>query len=77
MVTDIIDGDPVLDCRFWAASNRAAATVARDAAITAVLARLVADGVPTPTPEHRVIMVADAAPSPPKTEPATADELTS
>jgi small-conductance mechanosensitive channel len=59
MVVDIVDGDPILDCRFWAGSTRAAATAARDAAITAVLARLVADGVPAPIPEHRVIIVAD------------------
>jgi small conductance mechanosensitive channel len=58
MVVDIVDGDPVLECRFWAGSTRAVATKARDAAITAVLNRLVADGVRSPTPEHRVTMLA-------------------
>jgi small conductance mechanosensitive channel len=58
VVTDLVDGDPLLTCRFWAGSTRAASSAARDAAITAVLARLVADDVPTPAPEHRVIMTA-------------------
>jgi small conductance mechanosensitive channel len=65
VVTDIVEGDPVLTCRFWAGSTRAASTAARDAAITAVLARLVADNVPTPTPEHRVIVTAEGANQPP------------
>jgi small conductance mechanosensitive channel len=60
VVSDLVDGDPVLTCRFWAGSARAASTAARDAAITAVLARLVADNVATPTPEHRVVMTSDA-----------------
>lgn len=60
VVTDVLDGDPVMTCRFWAGSNRAASTAARDAAITAVLARLVADGVPTPLPEHRVIVASES-----------------
>lgn len=60
VVGDVVDGDPVLACRFWSDSARAASTAARDAAITAVLARLVADGVPTPTPEHRVVLAEEA-----------------
>jgi small-conductance mechanosensitive channel len=60
IVVDIVDGDPLLACRFWAGSTRAAATNARDAAITAVLARLVADGVPTPITESRVVVTTDA-----------------
>jgi small conductance mechanosensitive channel len=59
VVTDVVDGDPVLTCRFWAGSTRAESTAARDAAITAVLARFVADDVPTPTTEHRVIIATD------------------
>jgi small-conductance mechanosensitive channel len=54
VVTDVVDGDPVFACRFWAGSTRAVSVAARNAAITAVLTRLVADGIPTPTPEHRV-----------------------
>lgn len=60
VVTDLVDGDPVLTCRFWARSSRAASTAARDAAITAVLARLVSDNVPSSNPEHRVIITNDA-----------------
>jgi small conductance mechanosensitive channel len=54
VVADVVDGDPVVTCRFWAGSTRAESTAARDAAITAVLARLHADQVPSPTPEYRV-----------------------
>lgn len=59
VITDVMDGDPVITCRFWAGSARAAATAARDAAITAVLERLVADGVPAPVSAHRVTLEAD------------------
>jgi small-conductance mechanosensitive channel len=61
VVTDIVDGDPVMTCRFWAGSTRAASTAARDTAITAVLARLVAEDVLAPSPVHRVIIAADDA----------------
>lgn len=60
IVVDVVDGDPLLACRFWAGSTRAVATNARDAAITAVLGRLAAEGIPTPTPEHRVIISTDS-----------------
>jgi small-conductance mechanosensitive channel len=63
VVTDVVDGDPVVTCRFWAGSTRAESTAARDAAITAVLSRLVADGVPAPTPEHRVVMSTTGEPA--------------
>jgi small-conductance mechanosensitive channel len=64
VVSDVVDGDPMLTCRFWSGSTRAASTAARDAAITAVLARLVADGIATPTREHRVVVAADAGTAP-------------
>lgn len=54
LVADIVDGDPVLTCRFWAGSTRADASAARSAAITAVLGCLVERGVAAPTPEYRV-----------------------
>ncbi len=54
LVTNIVDGDPVLTCRFWAGSTRADASAARSAAITTVLRCLVDRGVPPPTPEYRV-----------------------
>ncbi len=71
VVTDVVDGDPVMACRFWAGSTRSASTAARDEAITAVLARLVADGIPTPTPEHRVTLTTGADISPPDADTAS------
>ncbi len=59
VLTDIVDGDPVITCRFWASSNRARATAARDAAISAVVRCLVTQNVSPPTPEYRVRLDSD------------------
>ena len=46
VVTGVSPGEIVVECRFWAASCRAAITAARDAAVPAVLDALRAAGVP-------------------------------
>lgn len=65
VLTDVVEGDAVVSCRFWSSSRRGEATAARDAALAAVLRRQAEEGFETPSPEFRVSLVRRFAPDPP------------
>jgi small conductance mechanosensitive channel len=54
VITDVVDGDIELDCRFWSSSRRSVATRTRDAAIESIMCALNRSGVALAADEVRV-----------------------
>lgn len=59
ILVEVVGGDVQMECRFWSASQRQAATAARDRAIDAVLSALARHGVTLPVAELRVELTGD------------------